>query len=102
MASYNPNYESTSSRWGAAKSMAIALPPHMSDDGEDTPLLLMLRENIFWFSSLLERALNCISDPKSSPPLLSPALVREGLLYSRVFLLWIHLLLNISKQSGDR
>lgn len=69
-----------------------------------TPLLLLLMENLFQFPSLLGKISSHTSDHRSFPLFSSllPALVRQGLLYSWDFLLWIHLLVNISKQSGDR
>ena len=41
--------------------MAIALPRNVSDDGQGTPLLLLLMENLFWFSSLPEKIPNYLS-----------------------------------------
>jgi len=41
--------------------MAIALPQNVSDDELGTPLLLLLMEDLFWFSSLPEKIPNYLS-----------------------------------------
>lgn len=55
VAQYNLPCDSTPARRGPAEVTAIALLPNVPDDGQGTPLLLLLMEDLFLFYSLPEK-----------------------------------------------